>query len=187
MCKMAAILSQPQCVKPMLIYSQLLPWEQTSIRFEPKKSYIRIEENSLKMLFVKCWSFWLKPNKLMAITWPAMHKTPSMAKISQQNKSRFIVNTALDNSLVMLWARICEGPVKVEFRPFNPPKKIPPYRHRNPHYKSQVVWRPSEIYHGNPHVNKMISSEWIEAQGHWRTIALNHWGQFLTIPWPWEK
>ena len=36
--------------------------------------------------------------------------------------------------------------------------------YRNPHYKLKTVWRPSQVYNGNPYANKMVSSWWIEDQ-----------------------
>ena len=37
-------------------------------------------------------------------------------------------------------------------------KKTPSYRYRNPHYKPVTVWRPSQIYNGNPYISKTIPS-----------------------------
>ena len=44
-------------------------------------------------------------------------------------------------------------------------KKTPSYGYRNPHYKPKTVWRPSQVYNGNPYSNKTAFSEWIEALG----------------------
>ena len=44
-------------------------------------------------------------------------------------------------------------------------KKTPSYGYRNPHYKPKTVWRPSQVYNGNPYTDKTASSLWIEAQG----------------------
>ena len=35
--------------------------------------------------------------------------------------------------------------------------------YRNPHYKPKTVWRPSQVYNGNPYTNKSASSYSIEA------------------------
>ena len=37
-------------------------------------------------------------------------------------------------------------------------KQVPPYGHRNPHYKPKTVWYPSQVYNGNPFTNKTVSS-----------------------------
>ena len=42
--------------------------------------------------------------------------------------------------------------------------RTPSYGYKNPHYKTKIVWRPSQVYDGNPCTNKTVSSLWIEAQ-----------------------
>ena len=37
-------------------------------------------------------------------------------------------------------------------------KKVVSHRYRNLHYKPQTVWRPSQVYKGNPNTNKKVSS-----------------------------
>ena len=37
-------------------------------------------------------------------------------------------------------------------------KKTPSYGYRDPHYKPKTVWRPSQVYNGNPHTDKTVSS-----------------------------
>ena len=37
-------------------------------------------------------------------------------------------------------------------------KKTPSYGYRDPHYKPKVVWRPSQLYNGNPYTDKTASS-----------------------------
>ena len=37
-------------------------------------------------------------------------------------------------------------------------KKTPSYGYRNPHYKPNTVWRPSQVYNGNPYTDKTVSS-----------------------------
>ena len=43
-------------------------------------------------------------------------------------------------------------------------KKTPSYGYRDPHYKPKTVWRPSQLYNGNPYTDKTASSQWIKAQ-----------------------
>ena len=43
-------------------------------------------------------------------------------------------------------------------------KTTPSYGYRDPHYKPKTVWRPSQVYNGNPYTDKTASSLWIEAQ-----------------------
>ena len=35
--------------------------------------------------------------------------------------------------------------------------KTPSYGYRNPHYKPKMVWRPSQVYNGNPYIDEMVS------------------------------
>ena len=42
-------------------------------------------------------------------------------------------------------------------------KKTPSYGYRDPHDKPKTVWRPSQVYNGNPYTDKTASSSWIEA------------------------
>ena len=44
-------------------------------------------------------------------------------------------------------------------------KKTPSHRYRDPHEKPKRVWRPSQVYNGNPYTDKMAFSQWIEALG----------------------
>ena len=37
-------------------------------------------------------------------------------------------------------------------------KKTPSYVYRDPHDKSKTVWRPSQVYNGNPYTDKTASS-----------------------------
>ena len=37
-------------------------------------------------------------------------------------------------------------------------KKTPSYGYRDPHYKPKTVWRPFQVYNGNPYTDKMVSS-----------------------------
>ena len=37
-------------------------------------------------------------------------------------------------------------------------KKTPSYGYRDPHDKPKTVWRPSQIYNGNPYTDKTASS-----------------------------
>ena len=37
-------------------------------------------------------------------------------------------------------------------------KKTPSYGYRDPHYKPKTVWRPSQVYNGNPYTDKTASS-----------------------------
>ena len=37
-------------------------------------------------------------------------------------------------------------------------KKTPSYGYRNPHYKPETVWGPSQVYNGNPYTDKTASS-----------------------------
>ena len=37
-------------------------------------------------------------------------------------------------------------------------QKMPHYVYRNPHYKAKTVWRPPQVYNGNAHSNKTVSS-----------------------------
>ena len=41
-------------------------------------------------------------------------------------------------------------------------KKTPSYGYMDPHYKTETVWRPSQVYDGNPYTDKTASSQWIE-------------------------
>ena len=36
--------------------------------------------------------------------------------------------------------------------------------YRDPHDKPKTVWRPSQVYNGNPYTDETGSSSWIEAQ-----------------------
>ena len=44
-------------------------------------------------------------------------------------------------------------------------KNTPYYGYTYPHYKPKAVWRPAQVYTGNPCINKMVSSSRIEALG----------------------
>ena len=69
-------------------------------------------------------------------------------------------------------------------------KKMPSYGDRNPHHKPKTVWRPSEVYNGNPYTNKTASrlfaypfvqahiKENIKAPRHWPL-----WGEFTGHRW----
>ena len=37
-------------------------------------------------------------------------------------------------------------------------KKTPSYGYRDPHNKPKTVWRPSQVYNGNPYTDKTASS-----------------------------
>ena len=37
-------------------------------------------------------------------------------------------------------------------------KKMLPSEYRDPHYKPKTVWRPSQVYNGNPYTDKTASS-----------------------------
>ena len=37
-------------------------------------------------------------------------------------------------------------------------KKTPSYGYRDPYYKPKTVWRPSQVYNGNPYTDKTASS-----------------------------
>ena len=41
-------------------------------------------------------------------------------------------------------------------------KKTPFCGYRNPHYKPNMVWLPSQVHNGNPYTNKTASSLWID-------------------------
>ena len=43
-------------------------------------------------------------------------------------------------------------------------KKTSSYGYRDPNYKPNTVWWPSQVYNGNPYTDKTASSLWIEAQ-----------------------
>ena len=36
-------------------------------------------------------------------------------------------------------------------------KKTPSYGYRDPHYKPKTVWRPSQVYNGNPHTDNLVN------------------------------
>ena len=36
-------------------------------------------------------------------------------------------------------------------------KKMPSYGYKDPHYKPKTVWRPSQVYNGNPYTDKTAS------------------------------
>ena len=42
-------------------------------------------------------------------------------------------------------------------------KKTPSHGYKNPHYKPETVWRPSQVYNGNTYINMLMSSYWIDA------------------------
>ena len=56
-------------------------------------------------------------------------------------------------------------------------KKTPSYGYRNPHYKHKTVWRPSQVYNGNPYTDKTASSQWIEAQASVWSGLISPWNQ----------
>ena len=37
-------------------------------------------------------------------------------------------------------------------------EKTPSYGYRDPHYKAKTVWRPFQVYNGNPYTDKTASS-----------------------------
>ena len=43
-------------------------------------------------------------------------------------------------------------------------QKKPSYGSGDRHYKPKTVWRPPQVYDGNPRINKVVCSLWIEAQ-----------------------
>ena len=56
-------------------------------------------------------------------------------------------------------------------------KKTPSHWYRYPHYKPKTVWRPSQVYNGNPYTSKEASSS--------RTEALHITSQYLCDPLQW--
>ena len=57
----------------------------------------------------------------------------------------------------MMWAK--SGPLFAKKTPV-----LPSYGYRNPHYKTQMVRRPSQVYNGNRYTDKIMFSWWTEAQ-----------------------
>ena len=60
-------------------------------------------------------------------------------------------------------------------------KKTLSYSYRNPHYKPEMVWRPSQVYNENPYTNRMMSlviSYWIEDQ-----FPLSWWNLCVGVGW----
>ena len=56
---------------------------------------------------------------------------------------------------------IFELPIMVKSVPSSGPlftKKTPSYGYRDPHDKPKTVWRPSQVYNGNPYTDKTVSS-----------------------------
>ena len=57
------------------------------------------------------------------------------------------------NNVKILWYQLGEI-LRLQRDPWLFTKKTPCYGYRDPHYKPKTVWRPSQVYNGNPYTDK---------------------------------
>ena len=107
---------------------------------------------------IPVWPFVIRHFKCTVTSVPSWETSyDSMARLDHSIKDAFAEKGSLVNA-ISSWhdtTLINAGPLFT--------KKTLSYVYRDPHDKPKTVWRPSQVYNGNPYTDKTASSKWIEA------------------------
>ena len=92
---------------------------------------------------------------------PRFNGSPCYIK-SKPNTYRPLLQIILQNFWLLGGGVAAQRACNAEWK-YNSPgplftKKTPSYGYRDPHDKPQTVWRPSQVYNGNPYTDKTASS-----------------------------